>query len=136
MQLITPTISHGFEAMITMSSFLAEIDLTGTEYVWIDMEEIKERDYLIEIDFLNQKLNEKKEIISELEFQTERNKKEIDEYKKEISGFDKLNQNIRSRNEIISKLNKKISTYKERLDRFTIDSSLPEGYYGNEEYNE
>jgi len=120
------------------SSFLLETDLTGTEYTWIniDVAEIKERDYLIEIDLLNQKLNEKEGVISELEIQVERYKKDLGEYKREISGFDKLDKNIKKKGELISKLNKEISMYKERLDRFTIDFSLPEGYYGNEEYNE
>ncbi len=122
--------------MMPESSFFAEIDLTGTEYVWVDMEEIKELENITEIDFLNMKLKEKEEVISELEFQTERDKKKIDEYEKEISGFDKLNQIIKNKDEVISNLNKDNSAYQERLDRFTIDSSLPEDYYGNEEYNE
>jgi len=131
--LITPTIFPEFVAITPESSLLAAIDLTGTEYVWMEMEE---PDLSIEIDFLNQKLKEKELIIEELERQIDVYINEIDDFKREFSGFEKLNHKIKNKDEVISKLNKEISAYKERLDRFTIDFSLPEGYYGNEEYNE
>lgn len=100
------------------------------EYVW---KNIEEPDFINEIDFLNHRLHEKEETIKELKIQIDGYKKR---YKRKIPKFERLNRIIKIKNKIILELKKDIIDYKQKSDRFTIDFSLPEGYYGDEEFNE
>ncbi len=131
--IIRPSKSQEFEGSTPEFEPFPVIDLSDTEYVWIDIEEA---DFFNEIDFLNHQLYEKEEIIKDLEIQVKVYKNKLKRYKRKIPKFEKLNRIIKIKNKIISKLEKDIIVYKENIDRFTIDFSLPEGYYGNEEFNE
>ena len=112
---------------------LAVIDLTDVNYVWVDLKDV---DYFNKIDLLNRQLTIKEKAIKDLEIQVEEYKNELEKYKRENSRTEKIKHVIKSQGIIIKNLRKDINLYKEKLDRFTIDFSLPEGYYGDEEFNE
>ena len=131
--IVRPSKYQEFEGSTFDFKHFTVIALTDTEYGWIDIEE---PDFISEIDFLNHRLHEKEEIIKDLKIQIDGYKNELKSYKRKIPKFERLNRIIKIKNKIILKLKKDIIDYKQKLDRFTIDFSLPEGYYSDEEFNE